>query len=135
MGKPSSERLRERLTEESLLQAYNSVPGQRQVGTGGWFPRSTTTSKKWSFYPCYNAVSQGVANEWHLSQRLKDNRGGTTGVAFHSTLVPSSMFKEGARVFLLPGKGAPSNSHFVEGVSNNVNQQTDKRNPVHNPEQ
>ena len=82
MAKPFSERLRERLTEESQLQAYNSVAEQRQVGTGGWSPRSTTTSEKWSFYPCYNAVGQGVANEWHLSQeRSKDNRGGTTGVA------------------------------------------------------
>ena len=61
------------------------------------------------------------------------------------------MFKEGDEGFLLPGKGAPSTYflspcltegrsdsfvgkthfqelHFVEGVSNNDNQQSDQRN-------
>jgi hypothetical protein len=34
----------------------------RQVGTGGWFPRSTITSKKWPFQIDYTLVVSGVAS-------------------------------------------------------------------------
>ncbi|TMC17871.1 MAG: hypothetical protein E6J31_11315 [Chloroflexi bacterium] len=54
-----SKRLRERLTEESLLQGYKSVPRQGQVGTGGWFPRSTTTSNKVVFPPLLQCSKPG----------------------------------------------------------------------------
>lgn len=55
-GSAPSERTRERLTEESLSHipdiepplAVGLVPvlENRQVGTGGWFPRSAITGKK-----------------------------------------------------------------------------------------
>ncbi|TMB77604.1 MAG: hypothetical protein E6J48_13000 [Chloroflexi bacterium] len=54
-----SKRLRERLTEESLLQGYKSVPRQGQVGTGGRFPRSTTTSNKAVFPPLLQCGKPG----------------------------------------------------------------------------
>jgi hypothetical protein len=49
MEVPSAERLRERLTEESLLWNYRigkNCSSYGQVGSGGWFPCSTTTWKK-----------------------------------------------------------------------------------------
>jgi len=43
-GKAFSERIRERLAEESLYAA-RAIEGKGQVGTGGWFPRRRITAK------------------------------------------------------------------------------------------
>ena len=49
---PSSERIRERLAEESFqVDSKASRPG-------GWFPRSTEPGKKRSFLLFYNGVGQ-----------------------------------------------------------------------------
>ncbi|HYX49730.1 MAG TPA: hypothetical protein VE843_08300 [Ktedonobacteraceae bacterium] len=45
-----SERIRERLAEESLVGRKYIFPTKpRQVGAGGWFPRSITTIEKRPF--------------------------------------------------------------------------------------
>ncbi|GAC1348541.1 MAG: hypothetical protein NVSMB27_16680 [Ktedonobacteraceae bacterium] len=77
------------------------------------------TGKKWSFYLCYNVVGRASPMDGiSLDERLEDNRGGTTGVVYAYYSRPFFNVQEGARVFYCP---APSQIHFVEGVSKNGN--------------
>ena len=75
-----SEPRRERLTEESLMYI-------RQVGAGGWFPRSNITRKVVT-HPSSQSSEEDVLH-W---SRYGDKMGGTTGADLDFALVPSVLY-------------------------------------------
>src|SRR5579863_1267861 len=80
---------------KKVLQRHSSF--SEQVGTGGWSPRSRTTSKKWSPSLPHKGAQKADS----------DKQGGTTGVASRRvknlappTLVPSMSLRKGRGIVL-----------------------------------
>jgi len=74
----------------------------RQVGTGGWFPRSAITSKKWPFQLNFTVVASGVASvgfSFEIENEIERQSGWHHG-SKSRTLVPS-MFGKGRGFFVV----------------------------------
>jgi len=84
MGKPSSERIRERLAEESLYAA-RAIERVRASRNRWVVPTQENNREKWSFL---------------LRDRRKDKQGGTTGVFVKSLSSLLQCFRKGRGFFI-----------------------------------